>query len=328
MSNQTAIGSVVFTLAIVIAVVYAYVNIRNSKREVGSEIELAPNRKPYYSDEVLEGRKLDRTLTYGLLGLFVVALGLPLYWLNEPGRQAGETKDLEAKFVARGAAMFAPTAQGGFNCAFCHGDKGVGGAAPFTITNSQGDFVESVTWKAPALNTVLMRYSRAEVTYILTYGRPFSPMPAWGLLGNGPLNAQQIQNLVDYLQSIQITPKQSQAAVKKELAKAMKEKDPTCVENKQEAAKAKLPLSKVKDFDVTTVDTSSCPNAWKTEGEALFNLGLQRRVRRWLLLVRSLPYEGLVLRAEAEGRQRSVRTAAHERDQPVPRRGARAANAD
>ena len=251
----------------------SYVNIRNSKREVGSEIELAPNRKPYYSDEVLEGRKLDRTLTYGLLGLFVVALGLPLYWLNEPGRQAGETKDLEAKFVARGAAMFAPTAQGGFNCAFCHGDKGVGGAAPFTITNSQGDFVESVTWKAPALNTVLMRYSRAEVTYILTYGRPFSPMPAWGLLGNGPLNAQQIQNLVDYLQSIQITPKQSQAAVKKELAKAMKEKDPTCVQNKQEAAKAKLPLSKVKDFDVTTVDTSSCPNAWKTEGEALFNLG-------------------------------------------------------
>ena len=38
----------------------------------------------------------------GLLGLFVVALGLPLYWLNEPGRQAGETKDLEAKFVDAG----------------------------------------------------------------------------------------------------------------------------------------------------------------------------------------------------------------------------------
>jgi mono/diheme cytochrome c family protein len=272
-ANQSAIGSVVFLLALVIAGVYAFVNIRQSKREVGSEIELAANRKPYYTDEVLEGRKLDRTLTYGLLGLFVVALGLPLYWLNEPGRQNGETKDLEAKFVKRGAAMFAPTAQGGFNCAFCHGDKGVGGAAPYTITNSQGDFVASVTWKAPALNTVLQRYSREEVTYVLTYGRPFSPMPAWGLKGNGPLNAQQIQNLVDYLQSIQLTPKQAQAEVKTELAKAMKEKNPTCVENKQAAAKSKLPASKVADFDITTVNTSSCPNAWKTEGEALFNLG-------------------------------------------------------
>ena len=140
-ANQTAIGGVVFLLALVIGVVYAFINIRQSKREVGSEIELAANRKPYYSDEELEGRKLDRTLTYGLLGLFVVALGLPLYWLNEPGRQAGEAKDLERKFVERGAAMFAPTAEGGFNCAFCHGDKGVGGAAPYTITNSQGDFV-------------------------------------------------------------------------------------------------------------------------------------------------------------------------------------------
>jgi len=272
-ATQTAIGGIVFLLALLVALVFVFVNIRQSKREVGSEIELAPNRKPYFSDEQLEGPKLDKTLTYGMIGLFVVALGLPLYWLNEPGRQSGASKDLERKFVDRGAAMFAPTAQGGFNCAFCHGDKGVGGAAPYTITNADGNFVASVTWKAPALNTVLLRYSREEVTYILTYGRPFSPMPAWGLKGNGPLNAQQIQNLVDYIQSIQLTPKQAQAEVKKELAKAMKEKDPTCVENRQAAAKDKLAPDKVKDFDVTTVDTSSCPNAWKTEGEALFNLG-------------------------------------------------------
>ena len=56
-------------------------------------------------------------------------------------------------------------------------------------------------WKAPALNTVLLRYSREEVRYILTYGRPFSPMPAWGVEGGGPLNDQQIQNLIDYLES-------------------------------------------------------------------------------------------------------------------------------
>ena len=43
--------------------------------------------------------------------------------------------------------------------------------------------------------------------------------------------------------------------------------------NRQAAAKDKLSASEVEDFDPTTVDTSTCPNAWKTEGEALFNLG-------------------------------------------------------
>ncbi|HEY2428996.1 MAG TPA: hypothetical protein VGI06_08710, partial [Acidimicrobiales bacterium] len=29
---------------------------------LGAEVELAPNRKPYYDDEVLEGPRLDRSL--------------------------------------------------------------------------------------------------------------------------------------------------------------------------------------------------------------------------------------------------------------------------
>jgi len=272
-STQTSIGVLIFALTIVIALVYAFANIRQAKGEVGSEIELAPNRKPYLSDEELEGRKLDRTLTYGLLGLFICALGLPLYWLSEPGRQSGASKDFERKFVDRGAAMFAPTAQGGFNCAFCHGDKGVGGAAPYTITDADGRFISQVDWKAPALNTVLLRYNRDEVRYILTYGRPFSPMPAWGLKGGGPLNDQQIQNLIDYLQSIQITPKQAQAEVTKEVKKMMKDKDPKCVARTTREARSALSASDRKDFDASKVDTSGCPAQWDSEGQALFNVG-------------------------------------------------------
>ena len=86
---QTTFGAVILGLSLVIAIVYAFVNVRQSKPEVGSEIELAANRKAYLSDDELEGRKLDRTLTFGLIGLFIVGLGLPLYWLNEPGRQDG-----------------------------------------------------------------------------------------------------------------------------------------------------------------------------------------------------------------------------------------------
>ena len=272
-ATQTSIGILLLGLAVIIGVVYAFVTIRQSKPEVGSEIELAPNRKPYYDDEVLEGRKLDRTLSFGLLGLIVVGVGLPLYWLQDPGRQANEKGNLERKFVDRGSEMFAPTEDGGFNCAFCHGTKGVGGVTPYTLTDAEGRYVKSVQWRGPALNTVLLRYTRDEVRYVLEYGRPFSPMPAWGAKGGGPLTEQKLQNLIDYLQSIQITPKESQKLVTEELAKAMKAKDPTCVEARTEAAKSKLSGEALTSFDPTTVDTESCPKQWKSEGEALFNLG-------------------------------------------------------
>jgi mono/diheme cytochrome c family protein len=272
-STQTSIGLILLFLAVLIGVVYAFINIRQARPEVGSEIELAPNRKPYLSDDELEGRKLDRTLSLGLLGLFVLGIGLPLYWLQEPSRQDGAKERIHEEFVSRGAAMFDVTANGGFNCAFCHGTNGVGGVTPYTITDAEGRFVKQVNWKGPALNTVLLRYSRDEVRYILTYGRPFSPMPAWGTKGGGPLTDQKLQNLIDYIATFQLTPKQAQAEVAKQLAAMMKRKDAACVASLTEQEKEGLSPEELKKFDPTTVDTTSCPPMYKSEGEALFNMG-------------------------------------------------------
>ncbi|MEO7556838.1 MAG: c-type cytochrome [Acidimicrobiales bacterium] len=243
LSNES-IGWTIFIVVTLGLIAYAIVNVvRAGKAEVGSEIEVAPNRKPYYDDEELEGPKLDRTLTLALGMLMLIAVGLPFYWLMEPGREHNAAKDFNETFIKKGDAMFAPTAEGGFNCAGCHGVGGVGGVAPYNLTQPDGT-IKVVTWKAPALNTVLLRYSREEVTFILVYGRPFSPMPAWGTEGGGPLNDQQIQNLVDYLESIQITPEASQQAAQDELTKMMGMK-----------TDAGAPL-------------------YKSEGEALFNMGL------------------------------------------------------
>jgi cytochrome c553 len=250
-SYATVYRTIGLVIAVVIAVgviVYAAINvIFLGKPEVGSEIELAPNRKPYYSDEELEGPKLDRALTWGLLTLFVIGIGLPLYWIMEPGRQANAASGFNDTFIERGREMFAPVGDNlaALGCAGCHGGmKAEGGSAPYTLLKPDGSFDKVVTWKAPALNTVLLRYSRDEVTYVLTYGRPFSPMPAWGLLGNGPLNDQQIQNLVDYLESIQISPEESQKQAQQELDKMMA----------------------LKNADGTPV--------YASEGEALFNMGI------------------------------------------------------
>ncbi|HEX2577122.1 MAG TPA: cytochrome c [Aquihabitans sp.] len=272
-TTQTSIGIVLLAIAFFVALVYAWVNIRQSRPEIGSEIELAANRKPYLPDSELEGRKLDRTLSLGLLGLFVVGIGLPLYWLQEPSRQSNERGNIARKFVDRGAQMFAPTEEGGFNCAFCHGAEGVGGVAPYTITDAEGRFVKQVEWKGPALNTVLLRYTRDEVRYVLEYGRPFSPMPAWGAKGGGPLTEQQLQNLIDYMESFQLTPEEAQAEVDEQLATMMEARDETCVTARVEQAKAGLTGEALTSFSEEDVDTSSCPPMWKTEGEALFNMG-------------------------------------------------------
>ena len=205
--TTTSIAWVIFAIILVGWVVYAFLNIRQSRDELGSEIELAPNRKPYYDDDVLEGKRLDRVLGLGVLMLAITVVALPVYWVLEPDRQAGAEKAQEELFVEWGALLFAPTGDNisAFNCAGCHGGmNATGGVAEYNITDPATGEVRSVSWYAPALNTIFYRYSEEEVRYILVYGRPFSPMPAWGVEGGGPMNAQQIDTLLAYLKSIQI----------------------------------------------------------------------------------------------------------------------------
>jgi mono/diheme cytochrome c family protein len=204
-STVKSLGAVIAVLVTLGFVAYIVVNLRMGRPEVSSEIELAPNRQAPMDDETMEGPRLTRALQTGMVLLAIVAIGLPLYWLGEPSRETGAIASYNKTFASRGATLFAPTAQGGYNCAGCHGAGGVGGVAPpFTVSDTDSKFVASVSWYAPALNTALLRFSTDEVKDILTYGRPGTPMPAWGVLGGGALTDQQLDDLVAYIQSIQI----------------------------------------------------------------------------------------------------------------------------
>ena len=75
-------------------------------------------------------RASTRVLGIGVVLLVVIVIALPLYWILEPARQAGATEAKEEIFVEWGSRLFAPTADGGFNCAGCHGGmSGDGGTA-------------------------------------------------------------------------------------------------------------------------------------------------------------------------------------------------------
>lgn len=208
-TTQRTIGFIILAVVAVGFVVWLMANIRGARAEAGSEIELAPNRRPYFDDEELEGKKLNLSLFAAAGLLVVIGVGLPLYWLAEPGRQDGAVQMYQDTFVRRGLALYEEGAQ----CVTCHGGNGSGGSTTFIINDQNGLFVDQVSWIAPALNDILYKYDVDGVRFIIDYGRPGTPMAAWGAPGGGPLTTQQVDNIIDYLWTIQKTPEQMETEV-------------------------------------------------------------------------------------------------------------------
>jgi mono/diheme cytochrome c family protein len=188
------------------------------------------NMVEYYDDETMEGPKLEKYLGAAVIFSAILAASLPAYWLLEPNRQEKMDKDFLADSVERGHLRFAvagtvpPSEVLNLECARCHGAKAEGGAATYLLQPSQpGELAKTVSWTAPSLDDVLLRFSRDELTQIITYGRPGTPMPAWGLAGGGPLPEQPVEDLVNFLQSIQITPEAAQKRYTERAAQYMKD---------------------------------------------------------------------------------------------------------
>jgi mono/diheme cytochrome c family protein len=199
-TTQRSLGFVILAVVVIGFIIWLVANLRASRNEVGAEIELAANRRPGTPDEELEGKRLNAALFSALGLLALIAVGLPLYWLGEPGRQEGAVETFDEIFVERGLELYEQGAQ----CVNCHGGAGVGGLANYVINDQSGSFVAQVNWIAPALNNVLYRYDEEQVRYVLNYGRPGSPMAAWGTEGGGPLTTQQIDEIIAYLWSVQL----------------------------------------------------------------------------------------------------------------------------
>ena len=116
---------------------------RRGRAEVGAELELAANRKPYLSDEELEGRKLDRTL-FGAAVLLWPSSPSPCRctgWPSPAARRARCSTSTRCSST-RGLDVYLNKAK----CVNCHGPNGIGGAASYTLLNANGDYVASVQW--------------------------------------------------------------------------------------------------------------------------------------------------------------------------------------
>lgn len=209
MTTQRSIAYVIAFVIFAGGAAFALAQMRKGKAELGSEIELAPNRKQYYDDEELEGKRLNAALWACVALLVITVVTLPAYWLAEPGRQEGAHEDSLHIFQHRGETLYVEGAQ----CVNCHGTAASGGVASFVITDENGQYLDTVSWTAPALDTIFYRFSVQEVKDILTYGRPGTPMPAWGVDGGGPNTTQQLDTVLEYLWTVQKTPEEVRTLV-------------------------------------------------------------------------------------------------------------------
>lgn len=192
----------------------------NSGRAPRSDREVPPNLQPFLTDEDLENKRLNKTLVAALLSSAFLAVALPAYFATESGRQQEFEERFEAEGLHIGEEIYnIQTADNpeGFGCIVCHGAEGVGGNANFTDPRTGAP----ASWIAPSLNDIFYRYDREEVRYWVVWGRQGTPMPQWGVEAGGPLNEQQVDFLLNYMESIQLTQEEALAEVETDIGLAI-----------------------------------------------------------------------------------------------------------
>lgn len=192
-------GALVLTLAVAVLLAWmAYLFLNTRQKRASANEASPPNLSQPISDEELENTKLTKVLRAALFGSILLAIVLPWYAINEPDRQAAAAETISEEDAEAGEHWYSLE---GFQCVNCHGPAGSGGAAPFV----EGRSGVSVSWKVPSLNDVFYRYSEEEVAQWIVFGRAGTPMPANGLEGGGAMTVQEVDQVIEYLKSVQIT---------------------------------------------------------------------------------------------------------------------------
>lgn len=214
-----SVGLIIALVAIGGFIVYIFFNWLAGRNEIGAELHTPPNRKIGDPDEQLETKRLDMGLASGLLILVIIGIALPLYWLGEPGRHEGLIALDDENAAEEGRHLYEES------CATCHGTiKGSGGAIGRILLDNNNVPIAEVDWRAPSLSSVLYRFSENEVRYVLDYGRPNTPMPAWGSPGGGPFTTQEVDNVLAYIEEEQILPDELRDRVDKGVIATAREK--------------------------------------------------------------------------------------------------------
>jgi hypothetical protein len=192
----------------VLVLLVAAVAAGRRRPRVPPELDIPKGMRPGPSDPDLERPLLERHIAYGLVFVIAMAILVPVVWLQEPVNNKKDTELQLSQSVERGrltTLVGNEENQIGFNCVRCHGAGLKGGRNFFN-----GSFVA-----VPDLTTVCggAEYNHAliksldDVVTTIAEGRENTDMPSWSVREKGAMDDQQIEDLINYLLSIQVVPK-------------------------------------------------------------------------------------------------------------------------
>jgi mono/diheme cytochrome c family protein len=185
------------------ALILVVASAREKARRAGPSAP--PSRRPGPTDEALEGPLLEKYQIAGVALTVFLAVLLPFLYLREPARQRAAASKEQTESIRLGEATFEQF------CSRCHGVNAQGGTVKRYVTPGVKG-AKPTDVQAPNLHEIYARHPNEDVATVawttIQKGRPPTPMPTWGIRYGGPMNDQQITDLVNYILSIQSDDKQ------------------------------------------------------------------------------------------------------------------------
>lgn len=194
---QAILIGIVSGLVILIAGGAAMASLRRPRRT--PELDIPKGMQPGPSDPDLEKPLLEKLIAWGALLVLFMAIWVPAVWLLEPDINAADTTTIVDESIERGrltSLRGSEENQLGFDCERCHGPG---------LTGGQNVYNEMVV-PVPNLQTVCERLTLQQVIDTISEGRPGTDMPSWSVRFAGAMHDQQINDLVNYILSIQTVP--------------------------------------------------------------------------------------------------------------------------
>ena len=194
-------------VALALAFVAAMTGARRPRRK--PELDIPSAMKPGPSDPDLERPILEKLYAWGALVVLFMAIWVPVVWLREPKTNTQDTDTFLQESIHRGYLTTLPgneQNQLGFNCQRCHGPSLHGGQNVFNQRVVAVPNLQTVCGGA-ALGHPLIK-SLQDVVDTIAQGRSSTDMPSWSVRYAGAMDDQQINDVVNYLLSIQKVPKE------------------------------------------------------------------------------------------------------------------------
>jgi len=190
------------------------VGLRRSRE--APKLDIPGAMRPGPSDADLEKPVLEKLIGWALVFTVFMALWVPVFnWLPETQNNLNDTKASLAESVLRGHETTLPGTQQnplGFNCQRCHGQNLHGGFNVYNGTLVPVPNLQTVCGGAK-YNHPLIK-SLQDIIQTISEGRTGTDMPSWSVRFAGAMDDQQINDLVNYILSIQKVPTKDNVCLK------------------------------------------------------------------------------------------------------------------